>query len=83
MDIFGLICFLPLLIIFQYSFGSVDLRLCIFCLIFFYVFEYNDNNLSEQDSGLVDNSSVNDMVKKIESLLTISAKTTFGTFVPE
>jgi hypothetical protein len=30
MDIFGLICFLPLLIIFQYSFGLVDLRLCIF-----------------------------------------------------
>jgi hypothetical protein len=40
------------------------------------------NNLSEQDSGLVDNSSVNDMVKKSESLLTNSAKTTFGTFVP-
>ena len=40
------------------------------------------NNLSEQDSGVVDNSSVNDMVKKIGSLLTNSAKTTFGTFVP-
>ena len=40
------------------------------------------NNLSEQDSGVVDNSSVNDMVNKIGSLLTNSAKTTFGTFVP-
>jgi hypothetical protein len=40
------------------------------------------NNLSEQDSGIVDYSSVNDMVKKIGSLLTNFAKTTFGTFVP-
>ena len=40
------------------------------------------NNLSEQVSGVVDNSSVNDMVEKIGSLLTNSAKSTFGTFVP-
>ena len=40
------------------------------------------NNLSEQDSGVVDNPSVNDMVNKIGSLLTNFAKTTFGTFVP-
>jgi hypothetical protein len=40
------------------------------------------NNLSEQDSGVVENSSVNDMMNKIGSLLTNFAKTTFGTFVP-
>jgi hypothetical protein len=39
------------------------------------------NNLSEQDSGVVENSSVNDMVNKIGSLLTNFAKTTFRTFV--